>query len=317
MATLPKYRVQQLKPFAITGVDYAGPITVKGPRGRHSSSTLTYICLFVCMNTKAIHLELSSDLSTETFLLALTRFVSRRGPIKEIHSDNGTNFVGASRLLTPLQTFTKSEEFQHRVSAQLANSNIQWHFNPPASPHFGGLWEAGVKSTKSLILRSIGIHKLTPEELMTLLTQVEATLNSRPLCALSNDPSDLEALTPSHFLTMEPATSLPDPCLESVPFTKLQRWRLITDIHRHFWTRWKNEYLSTHQVRSKWLENGKRLNVGDLVLIRQASHPLQWPLGRISAIHPGSDGVVRVATVETASGQLIRPSVKLCPLPPF
>jgi len=98
MAALPKYRVQQIKPFAITGVDYASLVTVKGPRGRNSSFKLTYICLFVCTNTKAIHLELSFDLSTETFLLALTQFTSRRGPVIKIHSDNGTKFVGESRL---------------------------------------------------------------------------------------------------------------------------------------------------------------------------------------------------------------------------
>lgn len=180
MAALPKYRVQQIKPFAITGEDYAGPITLKSHVGRKSSSKLAYICLFVCTNTKAVHLELSSDLSTETFLLALTRFTSRRGPVNEIHSDNGTNFVGASRLLNPIQTLTNSQSFQTRVRAHLATSSIKWHFNPPSAPHFGGLWEAGVKSTKSLILRSIGLHKLTAEEFMTLLTQVEATLNSRP-----------------------------------------------------------------------------------------------------------------------------------------
>ncbi|CAI6345421.1 unnamed protein product [Macrosiphum euphorbiae] len=315
MAALPKYRVQQIKPFAIAGVDYAGPITLKRARGRNSSSLVAYICLFVCTNTKAIHLELSSDLSTETFLLALTRFTARRGPVKEIHSDNGTNFVGAARLLNPVQTLTTSTSFQNCVRTHLAKSNIQWHFNPPSSPHFGGLWEAGVKSTKSLILRSIGLHKLTAEELMTLLTQIEATLNSRPLCALSNDPSDLEALTPSHFLTLEPSTSLPDPHLENVPLSKLTRWRLITDIHRHFWARWKNEYLSTLQVRSKWCSDGKSLRVGDLVLIREATHPLHWTIGRVRQLHPGADGIARVATVDTATGHLVRPAVKLCPFP--
>ncbi|CAI6345422.1 unnamed protein product [Macrosiphum euphorbiae] len=150
---------------------------------------------------------------------------------------------------------------------------------------------------------------------MTLLTQIEATLNSRPLCALSNDPSDLEALTPSHFLTLEPSTSLPDPHLENVPLSKLTRWRLITDIHRHFWARWKNEYLSTLQVRSKWCSDGKSLRVGDLVLIREATHPLHWTIGRVRQLHPGADGIARVATVDTATGHLVRPAVKLCPFP--
>lgn len=217
MAPLPKFRVQQIKPFSISGVDYAGPITIKRSRGRSSTSTSAYICLFVCMATKAIHLELSSDLSTETFLLAFTRFASRRGPISEMHSDCGTNFVGASRLLTPVESLIQSTTFQDRVHNQAATTHITWHFNPPSSPHFEGLWEAGVKSTKALILRSLGTHKLNSEELSTLLTQIEATLNSRPLSALSNDPSDLSALTPSHFLTLEPSTNLPDPHLDTIP----------------------------------------------------------------------------------------------------
>jgi hypothetical protein len=315
MANLPKYRVQQTKPFSISGVDYAGPLSVKGNRGRRSVTTQVYICLFVCTTTKALHLELSSDLSTETFLLAFTRFVARRGPVKEIHSDCGTNFIGAARLLTSLHKFTHSDTYQSRIQQYLSSKQISWHFNPPSSPHFGGLWEAGVKSTKALILRSIGSHKLTSEELNTLLTQIEATLNSRPLCALSNDPADTEALTPSHFLTLEPSISLPDPCLEAIPLSKLERWRLINDLHRHFWTRWTNEYLVSLQLRTKWSTDKDTLHVGDLVVIKEASPPLQWRLARIQTLHPGQDGINRVATVNTASGTYIRPVVKLCPLP--
>ncbi|XP_029345859.1 uncharacterized protein LOC103309245 [Acyrthosiphon pisum] len=264
MASLPSFRVQQVKPFAITGVDYAGPVTLKEARGR---------------------------------------------------SDCGTNFVGASRLLTPLHHFTHSKSFQDSVHHYLAKHQITWHFNPSESPHFGGLWEAGVKSTKSLILRSIGLQKLTSEEFLTLLTQVEATLNSRPLCAISNDPGDLEALTPSHFLTLEPSTSLPEPSLVNQPMSKYQRWCLITDLHRHFWTRWKNEYLSSLQLRRKWTEPGQELRVGELVLVKEATHPLRWRIGRIRELHPGSDGTSRVATLETTSGPLTRPVVKVCPLP--
>lgn len=108
MASLPSYRVQQVKPFTITDVDYAGPVTLKEPRGRKTASKLSYICLFVCTTTKAIHLELNSDLSTECFLMAFTRFSARRGPIKEMHSDCGTNFIGASWLMDPLHEFTHS-----------------------------------------------------------------------------------------------------------------------------------------------------------------------------------------------------------------
>jgi len=177
MAALSQYRVQQLKPFAVTGVDYAGSIAVKGSRGRTSSRSSANICLFVCTITKALHIELSSDLSTETFLLAFTRFVARRGPIKEVHSDNGTYFVDAAILLNPLHTFIASEKYQTSWRNHLSRNQISWLFNPPFFPHFGGLWKAGVKSTKSLIYRSIETHRLTSEELITLLAKIEVTLN--------------------------------------------------------------------------------------------------------------------------------------------
>jgi len=172
-----------------------------------------------------------------------------------------------------------------------------------------------VKSTKSLILRSIGKQRLTGEELTTLLAQIEATLNSRPLCPLSNDPTDLEELTPSHFMTFEPSTMLPDPTLDTIPLSKLQRWGMVSDLHRHFWKRWKNEYLSSLQARSKWFGNAEQLQVGDLVLIKEATHPLHWRLGRIRTVHPGTDGHTRVAEVTTPFGSITRPAVKLCPLP--
>ncbi|XP_025202896.1 uncharacterized protein LOC112599977 [Melanaphis sacchari] len=245
MGNLPKFRLQQVKPFTAVGVDYAGPIVLKSSPTRRTDSCHAYICLFVCMATKALHLELASDLSTETFLMAFSRFISRRGPIQQMHSDCGTNFVGASKLFETVNKFTQSAEHQKKCRDFLTTRNITWHFNPPSAPHFGGLWEAGVKSTKTLIHRSIGLHRLKYEELSTLLTRIEATLNSRPLSALSPDPLDFDALTPSHFLTLMPSTANVEPNLDNVPTSHYKRWRLISEIHTHFWKRWKNEYLQT------------------------------------------------------------------------
>jgi len=216
---------------------------------------------------------------------------------------------------TTVLTWIHSSTYQDRIHSYLSTKQIRWHFNPPSSPHFGGLWEAGVKLTKSLILRSIGKQRLTGEELTTLLTQIEATLNSRPLCPLNNDPTYLEAVMPSHFLTLEPSTSLPDPTLDTIPLSKLQRWRLVFDLHRHFWKRWKNEYLSSLQARSKWFGNCEQLHVGDLVFIKEATHSLHWRLGRIRTVHPGTDGYTRIAEVTTPVGSITRPAVKLYPIP--
>jgi len=315
MGNLPKFRLQQIKPFTAVGVDYAGPIMLKPSTTRSTVPCQAYICLFVCMATKALHLELASDLSTETFLMAFSRFISRRGPIQQIHSDCGTNFVGASKLFETVDQFTQSAEHQEKCRSFLTARNISWHFNPPSAPHFGGLWEAGVKSTKTLIHRTIGLHRLKYEELSTLLTRIEATLNSRPLSALSPDPLDFDALTPSHFLTLMPSTANVDPNLDNIPTSHYKRWKLILELQNHFWKRWKNEYLQTLQLRSKWSTGQKNLTVDTLVLIREPTPPLCWKLGRITEVHPGQDGVVRVATVKTTTGLLKRPTVKLCPLP--
>lgn len=315
MGNLPKFRLQQVKPFMITGVDYAGPITLKSSPTRRTVPTQAYICLFICMTTKALHLELASDLSTETFLMAFSRFISRRGPVTQMHSDCGTNFVGASKLFQTVDQFTQTKEYQAKCRTYLTSRNISWHFNPPSAPHFGGLWEAGVKSVKTLMYRTIGLQRLTYEELTTLLNRIESTLNSRPLGALSSDPRDFEAITPSHFLTLMSSAANVDPDLDNTPLSRLQRWRLIKDIHAHFWKRWQSEYLQTLQRRPKWFTHEANLEVDTLVLIREPTAPLTWKIGRITQLHPGNDGIARVATIQTATGILKRPIVKLCPLP--
>lgn len=306
MGNLPSYRVQQVKPFSRTGLDFAGPFSLKMGKIRNAKILKGYLCLFVCLATKAVHLEVVSDLSSEACLAALRRFVSRRGRCIELYSDCGTNFVGAARELNQL------------ASTASVSEGIAWKFGPPSAPHFGGVWEAGVKAVKTHLLRVIGEQVLTYEELLTVFTQIEAILNSRPISPISSDPNDLNALTPGHFLTLEPLTALPDRDLTSVPINRLKRWQLIQRLQQDFWARWHLEYLHTLQQKHKWNVDSARskLGKGTLVLIKNdLLPPLKWSLARIVDTHPGSDGVVRVATVRTANGTFKRPLVKLCPLP--
>lgn len=176
--------------------------------------------------------------------------------------------------------------------------------------------DCGIKSVKSHLIRIIGEQILTYEEFYTVLVQVEAILNSRPLCQLSSDPNDLSVLTPGHFLSLEPLTAIPDPDLTHLNLNHLKRWQLLQRFHQDFWKRWHNEYLHTLQQRNKWNNPEKIIEPGTLVLIKNdLLPPLQWRIGRIEKIHPGSDGISRVATLKTTQGSLQRPLIKLCPLP--
>ncbi|XP_063236126.1 uncharacterized protein LOC134538623 [Bacillus rossius redtenbacheri] len=316
MGDLPAMRVQQIKPFAKSGVDYAGPFPIKLARLRRAPILKAYLCIFVCCATKAVHVELASDLSTEAFLAAYKRFIGRRGRSSDIYSDCGTNFVGAHNHLKEVQQLVSSPVHQQAITDVVSQLGITWHFNPPAAPHFGGLWEAAVKSFKTHLQKVIGEQVSTYEELYSVLVQVEATLNSRPLCPLSSDPNDVNALTPGHFLTLEPLVALPEPDLQSVPLNHLNRWQLVERLHQDFWHRWHRDYLHTLQQRNKWHKPATPLVPHQLVLLKdERSPPLQWRLGRIQDLHPGKDGVTRVATVCTTTGSLKRQVVKLCPLP--
>jgi hypothetical protein len=315
MGDLPVDRLQPARPFIKTGIDYAGPIYLKTGTSRSKQRVKAYIALFICFTTKAIQIELVGDLTTESFLNALKRFISRRGHVAEIYSDNATNFTGASR---ELKLLLNSSKCQNLISQEMNNVNIRWHFIPPRSPHFGGLWESGIKSIKYHLKRVIGDTSVTYEEMYTLLTRVEACLNSHPLTPMSPDPTDFSVLTPAHFLIGEPTTAPLEPNLEELKINRLSRWQRIEQLRQQFWCRWIREYIPQLQLRPK----GQRItndNVqpGDMVLIKEDNVvPLHWPLGRVVQVHPGHDGVVRVVSVKTAKGAVVSRSVKkLCVLP--
>ncbi|XP_066585528.1 uncharacterized protein [Prorops nasuta] len=314
MGNLPPARVTPSRAFSSTGLDYAGPFKLRCSKGRGQKSYKGYIALFICFSTKAIHLEAVGDLSSQSFIAAFNRFSSRRGVCQQLYSDNGTNFRGADRELRVL--FRTSSDFYSKIAMELAEKGIKWEFIPPSSPHFGGLWEAGVKATKHHLIRVIGDHALTFEEFATVLAKIEACLNSRPLCPMSGDIEDLEALTPSHFLTGGPSSLIPDIPLQSVPENRLSRFQLLTKMQQHFWKRWSHEYLHYLQERSKWQEPKENFAVGQLVVVHDDRFPpAKWQLGRIVQVHPGHDGLIRVVTVKTASSSFDRPIVRLSPLP--
>ncbi|XP_070170403.1 uncharacterized protein [Polyergus mexicanus] len=313
MGNLPQPRVTPSAPFSHTGVDYAGPMNIIPSVGRGQRSKKYYVAVFICLSTKAVHLEYVDDYATNGFLSAFRRFASRRGLPSDMYSDNGTNFQGADRELnTTFQRLVADPQIQDAI----ANDNVKWHFIPPSAPHFGGLWEAGVKGLKFHLKRAIGSRTLSQIEFATLLCQIEACLNSRPISALHDDPNDFSALTPGHFLVGRPLVSPPEESVLDIDSNRLSRWQQVRAILEQIWRSWSSDYLHTLQQRRKWQENKPELKINELVLLKNnLAPPSKWELARILDVHPGSDGHVRVVTLRTAKTTLKRPITQICQLP--
>lgn len=316
MGQLPSARVTPIRPFKNSGVDYAGPIQIRTAKGRGHKSHKGYICLFVCMSTRAIHLEVVTDLTSEGFLQAFKRFVARRGFCSDIWSDNATNFTGAASELKKLFIVEKKSMLDE-VAENLATNGCTWHFIPSRSPNFGGLWEAGVKSVKHHLKRIIGQSTLTFEEMSTVLAQVEACLNSRPLSALPcAENEEVSVLTPGHFLVGESLLLPPEKNFESSNISSLRRWQYTQRMLQDFWRRWSQEYLTRFYHRYKWSRQGPQPKIGDIVVVKEDGLPAcRWMYGRIIDVHPGLDNIVRVVSLKMKNGIVKRPVTKLCLLP--
>ena len=207
MGDLSLARVISEAPFFKSGVDYAGPVSVRLSKTRGRGTLKGYIAIFVCMSTRAVHLEIVEDYSSQ---------------YSHLYSDNGTNFVGADRQLREM--FAQSSAHLNQISQALIHSCTSWHFILPASPHFGGLWEAAVKSTKRHLHRIIGEQILTFIEYSTLLCRIEAYLNSRRFIPLSDDASELQRLTPAHFLIQRCSFLVPQPDFSTAKISLSKRW---------------------------------------------------------------------------------------------
>lgn len=308
MGHIPAQRSYSSFPFYSCGVDMAGPFMISSRKGKGNRISKCYLCLFICLASKAIHLELVSDMSAEAFILSLRRFVSRRGKPHSIFCDNGSNFKGANNEINRIIRSSRAQ-----VTDFASNEGFRFIHSPAYSPHFGGIWEAGVKSAKYHLKRVAGNASLTFEELTTLFVQIEAILNSRPLTPLSSDPIDPSPLTPGHFLIGRPVSAVP-----SLPITakRPNRYQLIEQLRQHFWDRWRREFVAELQQRTKWKTRQRELQVGDLVILKEDNlPPLQWRLARIVKLFPGTDGISRVADVLTPKGTIRRAINKMCIIP--
>lgn len=325
MANLPSARVMPTLTFVTTGLDFAGPFMTRRTAGRPPRNIgykdpppppptvdKLWVAVFVCMTTHAIHLDLTYGLSVEAFLETFARFTARRGHCRELWSDNGTTFVGTNKELQRVLA-----EWGHKLpDEELANYGTTWRFITPGAPHQGGIWEAGVKAFKHHLRRTVGEHKLTPNQLYTVLTKIEACLNSRPIVPMSDDPSDLQVLTPGHFIAGRPLLQRPlADDVENLPDNRLTSWGRSQRLMQTFWRRWKDEHLVALQTRTKWHEACENLRINDLViLLDENTAPARWPIARVVMLHPGEDHLVRNVTVWTGSGHFKRPVQKLVKL---
>ena len=316
MGDLPGAKLTPYKPpFTFTGLDIFGPFSVK--RGR--SSQKIYGCIFVCFTTRAVHIEDVGSLETDTFILALRRFISVRGAVKELWSDNGTNSTAGEKELSSL----KREWNQRAITKATHEKGVewqfqpfkQWHFQPPTASHMSGVWERLIRSVRKVMKAILGHPHafIDREALRTLFAEVVGILNTRPLCSSSDDPKDTEALTPSHSLQQRQGLAIPSGVFEYSEIFSRKKWKRAQVLANQFWVRWVREYLPILHERKKWFLPKRNLQVNDLVLVVDSIQPRShWNLGRVTKVFPGRDSLVRAAEVKTKSSNYVRPITKLC-----
>ena len=324
MASLPQTRLTPDKPpFTFVGIDYFGPFLVKQRR----CTVKRYGCIFTCFTTRAVHIEISHSLDTDSMLNALRRFISIRGCPEQIKSDRGTNFVSANKELKECMERWNEEQ----INTFCLQRKIKWTFNPPSASHKGGVWERMIRSVRQILRTVLKEQLVSDETLLTVMAETMNILNSRPLTRNSDSVSDLEPLTPNHLLHLRPSPSLPPGVFEKDDLYCKRAWRQAQYLANVFWRRWTKEYLPTLMERQKWNSPKGNLKVGDIVLLADEGYPRgQWPLAIVVEAEASEDGYVRTVKVrssctvatrarrlrtgkqESSTTILTRPVTKLC-----
>lgn len=339
MAPLPAARTTPAPPFSRVGVDFAGPFQLRRTAATQAAlrkavtqtpvqptTVKGWVVIFICLVTRAVHLDVVRSLHIEAFLECFAKMTARRGPCSEIWSDNGTTFTGTN---TELQRVLR--EWENKFpEQQFADMGVKWRFITPGAPFKGGIWEAAVKTFKYHFYRVLNTRILTPEQMYTLVVQIEACMNARPLFAQTDDHRDLNPITPAHLVIGRSTLQCPlTEDVHEIVDNRLTIWGLQQKLYQQFWTQWKEDYIAGLQKRNKWYVAQRNLKPGDMVLIQdENTPPSRWPLGRIQEVFLSTDGLVRSAAVRistinrTGSNRqqtttvLQRPVQKLCILLP-
>lgn len=309
MADLPVARLAAFtRPFTHVGIDYFGPLEVA--IGRRVEKR--WGMLATCMTTRAVHIEIVHTLSTNSCVMAIRNMMARRGLPNHIYCDRGTNFVGTNSELTRISEQLSNEA----ILNEIISPDTKWSFNPPSSPHMGGCWERLIRSVKRNLTSLSSPRKPSDEVLRNALTEIENTLNSRPLTHVAVENHADPALTPNHILLGSSNGTKPLTMLDDSSVAVRQCWRTSQVIANQFWKRWLTDYLPEITRRTKWHTRCELpVKVGDIVIIVDPKLPRNcWPKGKIIETRLSKDGEVRSATVRTASGIYERPVVKLAVL---
>ena len=308
MSDLPLSRLRLFQPvFYSTGIDCFGPMIVKNGR----KSEKRWGIIFKCLTTRAIHLDLLDSMDTGTFLMAFQRFVARRGKPYEILCDCGTNFKGGSKELQDA-----FRQMTTNLKEKLGDQQVQFKFNPPLAPHFGGAWEREVRSVKTAIRVSLGAQRVTEPVLRTVLIEVEGIMNSKPLGYVSSDHRDVNPVTPNILLMGRYDPALPQVVYPENDLLTKKRWRHSQILADHFWKHFISYYLPGLQIRQKWYREAENLQPDDVVMIIDKQLPrAHWPVGKVKSVVPSSDDRVRTVDVCVEGKMYTRPVTKLIRLP--
>jgi Family of unknown function (DUF5641)/Integrase zinc binding domain len=311
MGNLPACRVNPSLPWTHTGMDLAGPMTVKASKLRYDRHIKVWVLVFTCMFTKATHLEIVNSISTEDLANAICRFLARRGPCHEFWSDNGTNFTGLAAVIK--EQYQKS--LQHCVQ-KFKPREIKWKFIPRWTPHMGGLWESRVKLLRAFLKRTESTTHFTPDQFETVLCNIELLLNSRPLHSLPEN-SDTLALTPMHLLLSKPAEQLPVD-IDHAGKVLTRRFLEIQQVQKDMWKELQTFYFTELQRRTKWNSKQQNLKEGDIVMIKDPTRPpANWGIAKIHKTHPDKEGTVRIVDLTLQDKTIIenQAAARLVPLP--
>ena len=315
MAPLPKERTTEPTSFKNVSVDLFGPLFVKHScvheNCPHPKTTKVYGCLYTCFHTRAVHIELLEEASSEDFFLGFRNFISRRGCPSYMFSDNGKNFVHAAKELRMLYRTIAWKKLEQDGQAK----GIEWVFNVEKAPWANGLAERLVKSTKQPLRIILGQAQLTFRQLQAVIHEVESILNNRPLSQVGDDPDDLIPITPSQLIIGRRMDNLADPNFQQAKDVTLDfktMWRKRQVLLNSFWKRWSTSYLQNLNVRQKWrIPNHTDLQ-NRVVLIRDDNMSRnEWKMGRIVEQIPSKDGMIRAVRLQTSKGFIRRPIQRL------